>query len=156
MPKENLNVESLSGVHTPKTLDDAVDLRDALSGNLAVAVIGAGPLGAEVAPIARPRSNSVTLSISQSCHCAANSVAKWVRIWPACTILLSPAGTSPLLNDFAAVEAVTGKIHRATVTQADLHHVGSLAIDESLMGAAGLIEGSRLTPAPVERADRRG
>jgi aspartate 1-decarboxylase len=31
------------------------------------------------------------------------------------------------------------KIHRATVTQADLNYVGSLTIDESLMEAAGII-----------------
>lgn len=36
---------------------------------------------------------------------------------------------------------VNGKIHRATVTQADLHYVGSVTIDESLMKAADLVEG---------------
>jgi aspartate 1-decarboxylase len=33
-----------------------------------------------------------------------------------------------------------GKIHRATVTQADLDYVGSISIDETLMDAAGIIE----------------
>lgn len=33
------------------------------------------------------------------------------------------------------------KIHRATVTQADLNYVGSITIDENLMNAAQLIEG---------------
>ena len=33
------------------------------------------------------------------------------------------------------------KIHRATVTQADLHYVGSLTIDRDLMDAAGLRPG---------------
>ena len=32
------------------------------------------------------------------------------------------------------------KIHRATVTEADLHYVGSITIDEDLMDAAGLLE----------------
>lgn len=32
------------------------------------------------------------------------------------------------------------KIHRATVTDADLHYVGSITIDEDLMDAAGLLE----------------
>jgi aspartate 1-decarboxylase len=32
-----------------------------------------------------------------------------------------------------------GKIHRATVTRADLHYVGSITIDKSLMDAADLI-----------------
>ncbi len=32
------------------------------------------------------------------------------------------------------------KIHRATVTQAELHYVGSITIDETLMGAVNLRE----------------
>jgi aspartate 1-decarboxylase len=32
------------------------------------------------------------------------------------------------------------KIHRATVTEANLHYVGSITIDEDLMDAAGLLE----------------
>lgn len=35
------------------------------------------------------------------------------------------------------------KIHRATVTEADLHYVGSVTIDADLMDAADLLEGSR-------------
>jgi aspartate 1-decarboxylase len=33
------------------------------------------------------------------------------------------------------------KIHRATVTQADLHYVGSVTVDEDLLDAADLLEG---------------
>ncbi len=33
-----------------------------------------------------------------------------------------------------------GKIHRATVTEADLEYEGSISIDESLMQAAGIVE----------------
>lgn len=36
------------------------------------------------------------------------------------------------------------KIHRATVTQADLNYVGSITIDETLMEAANLLEGERV------------
>lgn len=32
------------------------------------------------------------------------------------------------------------KIHRATVTEANLHYIGSITIDEELMDAAGLLE----------------
>ena len=32
-----------------------------------------------------------------------------------------------------------GKIHRATVTQADLHYVGSITVDEDLLDAAGIL-----------------
>ncbi|MGD9958488.1 aspartate 1-decarboxylase [Nocardioides sp.] len=34
-----------------------------------------------------------------------------------------------------------GKIHRATVTQADLHYVGSVTVDEDLLDAADLLPG---------------
>ena len=37
------------------------------------------------------------------------------------------------------------KIHRATVTQADLHYVGSVTIDADLMDAADLLEGEQVT-----------
>ncbi len=37
-----------------------------------------------------------------------------------------------------------GKIHRATVTQADLHYVGSITIDAELMSAAGIVDGEQV------------
>lgn len=37
-----------------------------------------------------------------------------------------------------------GKIHRATVTQADLHYVGSITVDEELLDAANIIEGEQV------------
>lgn len=33
-----------------------------------------------------------------------------------------------------------GKIHRATVTQAELHYVGSITLDKKLMEASGIVE----------------
>lgn len=36
------------------------------------------------------------------------------------------------------------KIHRATVTEADLHYVGSLTLDPDLMEAAGMFENERV------------
>ena len=36
---------------------------------------------------------------------------------------------------------MTGKIHRATVTQADLHYVGSVTVDRDLLDAADLLPG---------------
>ena len=41
------------------------------------------------------------------------------------------------------------KIHRATVTQADLDYVGSVAIDTALMEAADLLEGEQVTIADI-------
>jgi aspartate 1-decarboxylase len=37
-----------------------------------------------------------------------------------------------------------GKIHRATVTRADLHYVGSITIDLDLMEAAGFLENEKV------------
>ncbi len=38
------------------------------------------------------------------------------------------------------IEILKSKIHRATVTDANLNYVGSITIDEALMNAANLIE----------------
>ena len=46
------------------------------------------------------------------------------------------------------------KIHRATVTQADLHYVGSIAIDSALMEAADLIEGEQVVVADITNGAR--
>lgn len=37
-----------------------------------------------------------------------------------------------------------GKIHRATVTRADLHYVGSITIDRDLIEAAGFVENEKI------------
>ena len=47
-----------------------------------------------------------------------------------------------------------GKIHRATVTQADLHYVGSITIDRTLMTAADLIEGEQVQVVDVTNGAR--
>jgi aspartate 1-decarboxylase len=39
---------------------------------------------------------------------------------------------------------LAGKIHRATVTQADLHYVGSITIDRDLMTSADIVEGEQV------------
>ena len=46
------------------------------------------------------------------------------------------------------------KIHRATVTQADLHYVGSIAIDADLLEAADLIEGEQVVIADITNGAR--
>ena len=38
------------------------------------------------------------------------------------------------------VEMLKGKIHRATVVQAELDYVGSITVDEDLLEAAGIME----------------
>ncbi|MDD3396809.1 MAG: aspartate 1-decarboxylase, partial [Acidaminococcaceae bacterium] len=37
-----------------------------------------------------------------------------------------------------------GKIHRATVTQANLEYMGSITIDQDLLEAAGILPGERV------------
>lgn len=49
---------------------------------------------------------------------------------------------------------VNGKIHRATVTQADLHYVGSITVDETLMRAADLVEGEKVQVVDVTNGSR--
>lgn len=46
------------------------------------------------------------------------------------------------------------KIHRATVTQAELHYVGSLTIDRDLMDAAGLLPGQQVDVVDVDNGHR--
>jgi aspartate 1-decarboxylase len=46
------------------------------------------------------------------------------------------------------------KIHRATVTQADLHYVGSVTVDRDLMDAADLLEGEQVAIVDVTNGAR--
>ncbi|HET6728317.1 MAG TPA: aspartate 1-decarboxylase [Jiangellaceae bacterium] len=46
------------------------------------------------------------------------------------------------------------KIHRATVTQADLHYVGSVTIDADLLDAADLLPGERVDIVDVTNGAR--
>jgi len=46
------------------------------------------------------------------------------------------------------------KIHRATVTQADLHYVGSISIDRDLMEASDLLEGEKVAIVDVTNGAR--
>ena len=46
------------------------------------------------------------------------------------------------------------KIHRATVTQADLNYVGSVTVDADLLAAAGLIEGEKVAIVDVTNGAR--
>ncbi|MEV6910538.1 aspartate 1-decarboxylase [Amycolatopsis sp. NPDC051071] len=46
------------------------------------------------------------------------------------------------------------KVHRATVTQADLHYVGSVTVDEDLMDAADLLPGEQVSIVDVTNGAR--
>ncbi|MBD8059407.1 aspartate 1-decarboxylase [Cellulomonas sp. JH27-2] len=49
---------------------------------------------------------------------------------------------------------MTGKIHRATVTQADLHYVGSVTVDADLLAAADLLPGQQVDIVDVTNGSR--
>jgi aspartate 1-decarboxylase len=49
---------------------------------------------------------------------------------------------------------MTSKIHRATVTQADLHYVGSVTVDRDLMDAAGLLAGEQVAIVDITNGAR--
>jgi aspartate 1-decarboxylase len=46
------------------------------------------------------------------------------------------------------------KIHRATVTQADLHYVGSVTLDAALMEAADLLDGEQVAIVDITNGAR--
>lgn len=51
-------------------------------------------------------------------------------------------------------QVLKGKIHRATVTQAELDYVGSITIDEALMEASGIREYERVQVVDVNNGQR--
>lgn len=42
------------------------------------------------------------------------------------------------------IEMMQSKIHRVTVTEANLNYIGSITIDSALLEAAGILEGQRV------------
>lgn len=52
------------------------------------------------------------------------------------------------------IEALKGKIHRATVVQAELNYVGSITIDPVLMKAAGILEYEKVQIVDIDNGQR--
>jgi aspartate 1-decarboxylase len=52
------------------------------------------------------------------------------------------------------IQVLKSKIHRATITEANLNYVGSLTIDENLMEAANLIENEKIQVVNVNNGER--
>ncbi len=52
------------------------------------------------------------------------------------------------------VEVIKSKIHRATITAADLNYIGSITIDEDLMDAANLIENEKVDIFNINNGER--
>ncbi len=52
------------------------------------------------------------------------------------------------------VEVLKSKIHQVKVTEANLHYVGSITIDESLMEAANIIEHEKVQIVNINNGER--
>ena len=52
------------------------------------------------------------------------------------------------------LEMLKGKIHRATVTQAELDYVGSITVDEDLLDAAGILEYEKVQIVDINNGQR--
>jgi len=52
------------------------------------------------------------------------------------------------------IEVLKSKIHRATITEANLDYIGSITIDEDLMEASNLIEGEKVSIYNITNGER--
>ena len=52
------------------------------------------------------------------------------------------------------IQVLKSKIHRATITQADLNYIGSITIDEDLMDAANMIEHEKVQVLNINNGER--
>ena len=52
------------------------------------------------------------------------------------------------------IQVVKSKIHRVSVTEADLNYIGSITIDEDLMNASNLIEGEKVQIVNCNNGER--
>jgi len=52
------------------------------------------------------------------------------------------------------IEVLKSKLHMVSITQANLHYIGSVTIDEDLMNAANLIENEKVQIVNVSNGER--
>ncbi len=52
------------------------------------------------------------------------------------------------------IQVLKSKIHRVKVTEANLHYIGSITIDEDLMDAANLIENEKVHVVNIDNGER--
>ncbi len=52
------------------------------------------------------------------------------------------------------IQLLKSKIHRAKITQTELHYVGSITIDEDLMDAANMIENEKVHVVNINNGER--
>ena len=52
------------------------------------------------------------------------------------------------------IEVLKSKIHRVSITEANLNYIGSITIDQDLMEAANLIEGEKVQVVNINNGER--
>jgi aspartate 1-decarboxylase len=52
------------------------------------------------------------------------------------------------------IEVLKSKIHRLTITEANLNYIGSITLDEDLMNAANIIENEKVQVVNVNNGER--
>ena len=52
------------------------------------------------------------------------------------------------------IEVLKSKIHRVKITEAELHYVGSITIDEALMEAADIVENEKVQIVNINNGER--
>ena len=52
------------------------------------------------------------------------------------------------------INVMRAKLHRLTVTQADLNYIGSISLDPDLIEASGLVEGERVQIVNINNGER--
>ena len=60
----------------------------------------------------------------------------------------------PYLCAAMQIEILKSKIHRVKITEANLHYIGSITIDEDLMDAANLIENEKVQVLDIDNGER--
>jgi aspartate 1-decarboxylase len=71
--------------------------------------------------------------------------------------VLRPVFSQPyesIRRSLMRVTMLRAKIHRATVTRADLHYVGSLTVDRGLLEASGILVGERVSVVDIDNGER--
>jgi L-aspartate-alpha-decarboxylase len=52
------------------------------------------------------------------------------------------------------IEVLKSKLHRVKITEANLHYIGSITIDENLMDAANIIENEKVQVVNIDNGER--
>jgi aspartate 1-decarboxylase len=52
------------------------------------------------------------------------------------------------------IEIIKSKIHRVTITEANLNYIGSITIDEDLMDAADIVENEKVQVLNINNGER--